>query len=198
MLIVMGLIFAAVGIGVLIWGVMTVKNAYASSSWPTTTGKIVESRVDHRRSSSGSRSSSSTTYHAEIGYTYTVDGNTYDGDRVSFGEYGSSNSSHARSVVRRYPVGQSVEVCYDPADPTSACLEAGVSWSTWFLPGFGAAFGVVGGGLLVGGLKKRATQNGPGLAAEIDQPNAPSNAESMGPAADASHPVEDQNPYRQQ
>lgn len=198
MLIVIGLIFAAVGVGVLIWGVMTVGNAYASESWPTTTGEIVESRVDRRRSSGGSNRSSSTTYHAEIGYTYTVDGTTYDGDRVNFGEYGSSNSSHARSVVRRYPVGQSVEVRYDPADPATSCLEAGMSLSTWFVPGFGALFAVVGGGILLGGLKKRASQNAASQASELDEVNPSADATSTGPATDASPPVEDQNPYRQQ
>ena len=118
--------------------------------WPGTPGKVIESSVGRRRSS-GSNGGSSTTYHAEILYEFTVESTKFNGNRVAYGDYGSSNPSHARRVVNRYPKGKNVTVHYMPGNPEECLLEPGLKGQSWFLPGVGLIFFVVGSGMAVFG-----------------------------------------------
>ncbi|MFC1452145.1 DUF3592 domain-containing protein [Verrucomicrobiota bacterium] len=136
------LIFVVVGASVAFLGIRGLIRAKASVDWPSTQGNIVESSVERHRSS-GSKGSS-TTYHAEILYEFTVAGTTFNGDRVAYGDYGSSSSSHARRIVNRYPKGKSVTVHYMPGNPEQCLLEPGLKGQSWFLPGFGLIFFTVG------------------------------------------------------
>jgi hypothetical protein len=81
-----------------------------------------------------------TTYHAEVPYEYAVDGQTQSSNQISFGDYGSSDPSHARSVVNKYPPGTVVTVHYSPSNPTQAVLETGINGHAYFVPVFGAIF----------------------------------------------------------
>ena len=137
------LIFVVVGASVAFFGIRGLVRAKASVDWPSTQGKIVESSVERHRSS-GSKGRSSTTYHAEILYEFTIDGTTYNGDRVAYGDYGSSNPSHARRVVNNYSQGKNVTVHYLPDNPEECLLEPGVKGQAFFLPGFGLIFFMVG------------------------------------------------------
>ncbi len=132
------LIFIVVGGSVLFVGLRGLVRAKASVDWPNTQGEIVESSVDRRRSSGSN--GSSTTYHAEILYEFSVDGTTFNGSRVAYGDYGSSNPSHARRIVNNYPEGKRVTVYYMPGNPEESLLEPGVQAKTWFVPGFGLIF----------------------------------------------------------
>jgi hypothetical protein len=73
-------------------------------------------------------------------YDFTVNAAAFNGNRVAFGDYGSSISSHAQDIVNRYPKGKAVTVYYDPKNPHVCLLEPGVKLQTWFLPGFGFIF----------------------------------------------------------
>jgi len=137
------LIFILVGAGTGFFGVRGLIRANASTNWPTAEGRVMASSVDRRRSSS-SNGGSSTTYHAEILYEYSVDDTTFDGNRVAYGDYGSSSPSHARRVVNRYPVGKTVMVHYMSDNPEESLLEPGIQLQSWFLPGFGLLFFTVG------------------------------------------------------
>jgi hypothetical protein len=67
------------------------------------------------------------------------------GGRVRFGDgWNSSNVTAARRVVARYPVGQAVQVYYNPANPEEATLEAGSSGDAWISIAFGGIFAAVG------------------------------------------------------
>ncbi len=138
------LLFVAVGVVMLVIGVTGLRRAMASTEWPTTQGEVLTSeveRVRHRHHDRGP----STTFHARISYGYSVGGEPYTGDRVGIGDYGSNTNHHARSVVRRYPVGSHVTVYYDPDRPRIALLEPGVRASAFAVPGIGAAFVLFGG-----------------------------------------------------
>ena len=109
-------------------------------NWPTVQGKVVASSVENHRSSNSNGGGSSTTYHAEILYEFAADGTTFNGNRVAYGDYGSSNPSHARRIVNRYPEGKSVAVYYMPGDPEVCLLEPGMKMQSWFLPAIGLIF----------------------------------------------------------
>lgn len=133
------LIFVLIGGSVVFWGVNTFFKANQSEAWPFVDGIIVESEMEYHRSNEGSG-----TYHARILYDYTVGGVLYSGDQVAYGDYGSSDSSHARSIVNRYPKGQSVLVYYDPNQPEESVLERGIQAQIFFLPAFGLVFLIAG------------------------------------------------------
>jgi len=100
--------------------------AAASVTWPTTDGRITASRVERVKKAGDGQA----TYTADISYDYALDGRTFAGERVWFGDdYSASDASAFRAAVSRYPVGQAVKVYYDPAEPAESVLEPGPTWS---------------------------------------------------------------------
>jgi hypothetical protein len=98
------------------------RQAGVSKNWPATTGKIIASGIEPRRSRSGS--GSGTSYYPVVQYQYVIDGRTYMGNRITFGNqvgYGWTNM--AQKQVDQYPPGANVAVFYDPNDPGMAVLE---------------------------------------------------------------------------
>ena len=154
--------FFIAGAVTLCFGVRGVVRARASVRWPTADGKVVSSSVESDHSSGGN--GGGTTYQAEILYEFSVDGTIYNGNRVAYGDYGSSNPSHARNIVNQYPVGKELTVYYMPSEPEESLLEPGMQTQAWFLPGFGLVFLCTGSGMLV---------FLPKLVAKVDQGVAP-------------------------
>jgi hypothetical protein len=129
---------------ILYLGVKSLFEANASKSWPTVPGKIISSSVDSKSGDKGG-----TTYHAEVLYEYRAGGQTQSSHDVAFGAYGSSDPSHARSIVNKYPAGSDITVHYSPSNPSKAVLETGISGQAFFLPGFGAVFFCAGLGIFI-------------------------------------------------
>jgi hypothetical protein len=127
-------VFLAVGIGLSIWGWNVLQNARVSESWPSTNGEIISSTVRVDDDDDG------TSYFGDVTFRYVVADLAYTADNVSFGQYGSSNRSHAEDIVAKYPVGSQVTVYYDPDAAQTAVLEPGVTWSSYFIIGMGLLF----------------------------------------------------------
>ncbi len=99
------------------------KKAKASLSWPSTTGRVIESRVIESRSTD-SDGDISTTYKPYIRYEYQVVGATFTSDKLSIGPaVSTSNYRKSEEKVRRMPPGTPVTVFYNPDDPIDAVLE---------------------------------------------------------------------------
>ncbi len=181
------LIFVIAGAAVLFFGIRSLRRASASTDWPTTDGVVKFSDVEyHKDSTTGSkrnRARSEGTYHAEVMYEYTADGEIRSGTTVAFGDYGSSNPSHARGIVNDYPVDKKVTVYYSPDDPEVCVLEPGVTLQAWFMPAFGFVFFAAGSAMMV---------FLPKLMKKMHH-QAPAKEE---PPAD--QPTQDENPYGQQ
>lgn len=131
-------IFTAIGAGLLYFGVLAYQQAKASLDWPRVDGTIVSSEFQSRRGED------STFYEAEVLYEYTIEGVLHSSNRVAFGSVSSSDPSGARQTVNRYPAGATVPVSVNPENSVESVLEPGVSTATYFLPGVGAIFLVVG------------------------------------------------------
>lgn len=127
-------LFALAAGGAILFGLgfRQYQNARVSKSWPIVPGVVVVSELYEYDSDD------TTVYDADVRYQYTVNDFSYTGDKVMFGGVGSSNPTSAIEIVNRYPVGQAVEVYYDPADPGTAVLEKGVHESVWLPIGIGA------------------------------------------------------------
>lgn len=143
-LLVFGLGFSLVGVGVVVFAaVPIVRDAQASLGWPSTTGRVVASRVEvassgrqtrrvdqvHRNLNERTRRNDGreTKYTATVIYDYEVDGKTYQGDRVFLGKWTSTSRSEPREIVQRYPVGDEVTVYYLAEDANNSILEPGVT-----------------------------------------------------------------------
>jgi len=94
--------------------------AFQSSSWPTTPGEIVSSRI-HLYAAGRSRN---TSYLPEITYTYTVAGQNFTGTMISPGHWWSYVS--ASNVTERFPKGSHRPISYFPSDPSRALLDPGL------------------------------------------------------------------------
>ncbi len=96
------------------------KAKQAGETWLTTPGKVTDSRVASHTSFRNGRQT--TQINAQVKYEYQVMGQTYESDKLGFGNAGSGRKN-ANAKVAEYPVGSAVTVHYDPADPSKAVLE---------------------------------------------------------------------------
>ncbi|OHA46106.1 MAG: hypothetical protein A3A80_00685 [Candidatus Terrybacteria bacterium RIFCSPLOWO2_01_FULL_44_24] len=134
-------IFIVIGAALTIfWGIPTARNAMESKNWPLSEGRITVSDVSENYDSDNNGK----TYSAKVAFEYTVNGRQYVGSRVTFGDYDSSDPAHASGIVMRYPVGESVQVYYDPDEPKTSVLEPGTSWSSFVGLGAGGIFSLIG------------------------------------------------------
>jgi hypothetical protein len=132
-------LFVVVGSVTLFFGVRNVFRAAESINWPIIQGTVQNSSVEYQSSDKGGG-----TYHARIFYNYVLNGITYSGNRIAFGDYGSSDPSHAQEIVNRYSAGMKVMVHYMLANPTVCVLEPGIKVQIWFVPGLGLLFFLAG------------------------------------------------------
>jgi hypothetical protein len=137
-----------VGGGAIYLGFATVLKAKQSTDWPAVKGKVVESGIRAERGAGGTSSTGSrNTYHANVVYKYDVIGKIYTRQRVSFDEYGREDEVHATQISDKYPEGETVEVYYDPYNPSKSVLEPGSHGVPWFYIALGFPFLLFGGAL---------------------------------------------------
>ena len=104
----------------------TIYRQTKAESYPTTTGIVTGAEVSHH-TSTDSEGRTTTTHRADITFRFEVDGRAYTGDTYRYGAMSTSDRSYVASVLERYPVNSEVIVHYNPADPSDAVLEVGVS-----------------------------------------------------------------------
>lgn len=111
------------GIGYLLYKRSQKSTAYrqTAQNWPSTTGTILMSSVQSRRSSSHGGYSS----YPVIVYQYEVNGTNYQSQRLKAGEqfFNVNVSWQAQEIVNRYMIGSTVTVYYDPNNPAESSLE---------------------------------------------------------------------------
>ncbi len=116
---------------------------YASRSWVSTIGKVIDSRVEPTPRN----------YRIAVSYTFDAGGKAYSGHRYRPGSNLTSTAGSAEGIVAQYPRGSSATVYYDPANPKQSALKVGLDVDDFYLPGFGVA--ALAFGLLWGRLAKR-------------------------------------------
>lgn len=129
------LIFILVGAGLSWWGWTILQNARSSASWPSVQGQITSSLVDYSTDAEGGDS-----YSPQVAYAYAVNGRSYEGQTIKFGENSYSSKRKAQAILDRYPNGQRIAVFYDPTQPDKAVLEPGVSGGSYIVLGIGLLF----------------------------------------------------------
>lgn len=140
-----GIVSGLAGIFSLGWGVHILTGTIATQSWPSTEGVIVHSEY-YERYHTGSAlndTSPSTDYAAKIHYSYKVNGTRYLSKRMHLGEpylQDVNDDSNVKTYLKRYPVGQNIEVFYNPSDPSEAVLERHVDFRAWCMLPVGMVF----------------------------------------------------------
>ncbi len=141
-----GILFAAaivllIGGFLLKLGVGNAWNGWASRSWPRTESVVTRSESTTSTSRDTSGRATSRTTSAEIEFRYVVNGREYSTGTRHFGQtVGSSDSSEAEILRRRYAAGTRHLVAYNPASPDVAAAEPGLHPDLLWLLGIGFAF----------------------------------------------------------
>ena len=144
-----GFIFALIGALIFyFFGLPPLKYGWESKSWPKTSGTITRSEVNSWTKDGKSQ------YDARINYSYEVDGKKYNSTKIySSGSYSGGNITKAKKLVDEFPVGNTVDVFYDPEVPESAALKPGVSGNNILMAVFPLIFLLIGLAILTGMLK---------------------------------------------
>ena len=144
----LGGVFAVLGIGLLFFGLRDRKKAKAAEAWPTVNGVIVSSRLDQntRTGRRDGRTYTQITYAPVIEYTYEVSGKTYQGNHIFPGATMSYDLGTAQNIVNRYQPGSRATVHYDSGNPVEAVLEIKAKGGNLFviIGGVFAVMGVIG------------------------------------------------------
>lgn len=108
-------------IGGLFWLIISAsaKKNKEAASWPQVPGKVVSSAVQSVRNSEDG----GVTFEPNVVYTYSVDGQTFTGNKVHFSAFRSTNKAEPQKTVDKYPAGADVTVRYNPKKPKEAVLE---------------------------------------------------------------------------
>lgn len=77
--------------------------------------------------STSARKASQRSQFLHLLYSYQVNGQTYEGNRIQAGTFGMASGDSLKKFGDRFPEGQQVPVYVDPGDPTNAVLVPGLS-----------------------------------------------------------------------
>jgi hypothetical protein len=112
-------VFSALAVGLIIFGLYTMRETSRSRGWVTVEGKVIGSRITEFTTKGGR------TYRPMVIYAYSDSGARFMSTRIAFRSLASSRREDAAQVAARYPVGSTVQVFHDPQDPEQAVLERG-------------------------------------------------------------------------
>ncbi len=116
------LVFSALAVGLIVFGLFALREVSRSRGWVDTDGKVIASNVNEFTAKSGRA-----TYRPMVVFSYTVGPVRYMSTRLAFRDLSSSSRDDAAKLAGRYRVGASVRVFYDPQDPEHAVLDRGIN-----------------------------------------------------------------------
>lgn len=105
------------------WG-WAVARGLAARGWSTVSGQITQSEIEV------SRGRFDKFYTPRVSYEYRVNGVTYSGSRLVFGDASFTSEASARERAGSLQVGNQVKVYYNPRAPGQSVLEPGVGFWT--------------------------------------------------------------------
>ena len=126
--IILGL-FVISSVLVSLWGLRVIVMARRTLQWPSVKGIIEESKMP-------ARSDEFNDLLPHIEYSYSVDERIYR-QVLKFSGDITPTQEFAKSYVEKYPVGASVQVYYNPANPETSTLEPGLGKGDWLILAIG-------------------------------------------------------------
>ena len=157
-----GLVLIIIGVALFIFGGKTLRYGWASDEWDQVSGTVTHSNVSKVRIGNN-QDGSKPEFKPNIKYRYSVDGTTYNSDRILFGAAEKEEPPHhplytdIRAWKEKYPEGAKVTVWVNPDDPNISVLEPGLYFSVLLIPGVGLFFGFIGLVMAVGSIFAKIT-----------------------------------------
>lgn len=109
-------------------GLFTLLRYKVGGDWPQAAGVIESSEVVPEKHFEGDQF-----YRPVLRYRYSAPGGSYVGDKLATTGRLYPKEAAAKKVAARYPVGATVMVHYNPADPSEAILEHEFAGGFWFI-----------------------------------------------------------------
>ena len=131
------LFLAVVGLAMMIFGVIFIRDGLASRGWDVVEGEVRTIRV--RRETSANSSSNVRDFYYEVLYNYEYDDEDYTNNQYSLGRGSTAGENFDSEEEAReagqgdYPIGREIDVYVNPGSPETAVLRPGASFST-FVP----------------------------------------------------------------
>ncbi len=94
-----------------------IRRAFQSREWPSAMGKVLVSELEYNDE----------VHDPCVRYEYIVEGVKYLGDRIMFMESRTNIEGPGKRLVARFPVGEPVDVYYEPGNPNNAVLIPGAA-----------------------------------------------------------------------
>ncbi len=123
------LAFSAAAVGLIVFGLFTMRETSRSRNWASADGRVVQSSVNQFTTKG------TTTFRPIVVYSYTVGAVRYMSTRLSFRSQATGSRDAAAKITGAYPAGRAVRVFYDPQDPGQAVLEPGGNPWTFIVAG---------------------------------------------------------------
>lgn len=105
------------------WGTWQEKKA--SSNWPSTEARLLESHVRETietREDRNGHTETSHRYSVDVRYAYAVNGQRYTGDRLRIGSESHSTKESAERRLREIRERDILTIYYDPEEPSRSTL----------------------------------------------------------------------------
>ncbi len=114
-----GVVFLLIGVAVIALSISVKgRTRRRFQSWPAAAGVVTEQEL-----ASGTLTTTQTTRQI-MRYSYTVNGAEYSGTLQMIMGKTMGENVRKQAFLDDYPVGKSLEVHYDPADPSKSLIEA--------------------------------------------------------------------------
>jgi hypothetical protein len=125
--------FTLIGLLFLLIGGFQLRQGLKTNDWPAAAGRIVESKIVEKKvdGSSGRRRSriSDMDYTVDVRYSYEVEGQKFEGDRLRYGNESHDSRASAMEEQSLFAPGKALQVYYDPKTPSQSVLIKGIGLS---------------------------------------------------------------------
>ena len=118
------------------FGLWAINKGMQSENWDKGTATITSSEIEKKESRSKDAQGftrTSTSYSVRVQYAYTVEGSSYEGNTIGFGIMSHNEKSDAQEELKSYPNGKTIDVYYDPENPSDSVLKKGVFWPMYIV-----------------------------------------------------------------
>ena len=120
-------------------GIRNIYYGRQAFSWPSVAGKLLICSLESKKNRYG------TSWKMKVLYSYSVEGCTFQCDRISFDYAGNNVQSYHKAIYNKLqrPTAQ-IMVRYQPSNPRRATLVPGIGRETSFLTTYGIWFFLLG------------------------------------------------------
>ena len=148
--------FLIAGFILLTIGLWQFDEIVSSRSWPSVDGRVLSKSIEVKkfRDRDGGKTRK---YTPTVSYQYTVDGQTYRGNRLRINVWRYKKRNAAAIALERLTSNGQCLVYYDADHPDRSLLTVGFTWGDFLLPSLGIIFcffGCVGGRLMLAGSRR--------------------------------------------